>query len=557
MTAEAPARAPRAGHDPDTYRHRGWWRRATFGDDLRRQAADRPHRIAVAGRRVGEHRTDTLGYRELDRLADRFAAALAGLGVRRGDVVAVQVASRWEIVPLIFACARAGALICPITPDCPPEELRHRLELTGARIVVAQTAWQGVPVAARVVALRDGLPELREVFAVDGPVPEGARDFHGHFVATAWEEDTRAPGEERALGPDDPYVMLFTSGTTGPSKAVLHTQNTLHAALLGYTSAFGMDDSVVLALHSPLCHYSGFAQGILAGVMLGGTVVFQDAADPPGLLDLAERHGATLLYGPPPVLAAVAAEQRSRPRALAELRQVVIGTGPVLRRLSDEVRDALGARAYSLWGMSESGPVTMTRPEDPEDWAVHSNGRPVRPMEVRIEPLGAADAPGGAAAGGPVGRLRMRGAGLCLGYHRSEDRFLGAFDEEGWFDTGDLAREDGRGGIRVLGRASDAIVRDGRVAPVPELEALAADCAGIAEAAVVAVPVAAGAEICVVAVPEAGVASAALHEVVARLREEGVAEEFMPARLVVVDALPKTATGKVRKAELRERYARG
>jgi cyclohexanecarboxylate-CoA ligase len=561
MTAEAPVEAPRAGRDPGTYRSRGWWRTATFADDLRRQAQARPHRIAVAGRRVGEHRTDTLSYRELDRLADRFAAALSAAGVGRGDVVAVQMASRWEIVPLIFACARAGALICPITPDCPPDELRHRLAVTGARVVVAQTVWQDIPVAARVTALRAVLPDLREVFAVDGPVPEGARDFHGHFVATAWEERPQAPGDERALRADEAGVLLFTSGTTGPSKAVVHTQNSLHAALLGYTGAFAMDEAVVLALHSPLCHYSGFAQGVLAGVMLGGTVVFQDAADPPGLLDLVERHGATLLYGPPPVLAAVTAEQRSRPRDLATLRQVVIGTGPVLRRLSDDVRDMLGARVHSLWGMSESGPVTMTRPHDPEDWAVHSNGRPVEPMEIRIDPLDAPGAPEGtplpdSTRHGAAGRLRIRGAGLCVGYHQREDRFRAAFDDEGWFDTGDLAREDGRGGIRVLGRASDAIIRDGRVAPVPDLEALAADCPGIAEAAVVALPAAAGTEICVVAVPETGAAPAVLGEIVARLRKEHVAEEFLPERLVVADALPKTATGKVRKAELRERYAR-
>ncbi|MBM9507283.1 AMP-binding protein [Actinacidiphila acididurans] len=559
MTTDTPARTARAGHDPVVYRRLGWWREETFTDDLRRRAAARPHRLALAARRAAESRTDTLSYRELDRLADRFAGALAGLGVRAGDVMAVQLANQWEIVPLIFACARAGAVICPITPDCPPEELRHRLELTQARVVVAQTSWQGDQIAARVAALRDGLPDLAQVFAVGGTAPEGTLDFHGHFVETPWEEGPDAFGDGRALGADDPYVVLFTSGTTGPSKAVVHTQNSLHAALLGYTGAFGMDDRLVVATYSSLCHYSGFAQGILAGVMLGGTVVVQDRADPEGLLDLVERHGATLLYGPPPVLAAVVAAQRSRPREVGTLRHAVIGTGPVLRGLSDAVRDVLGARAFSLWGMSESGPVTMTRPEDPDGWAVHSNGRPIEAMDVRIDPVDGLD-PAGAPAGGTadgvraVGRLRMRGAGLCLGYHRREDLFRGEFDADGWFDTGDLAREDGRGGIRVLGRASDAIVRGGRVAPVPELEALAADCPGVAEAAVVAIPGAAGEEICVVVVPDGG-ASPSLPGVLARLREEGVAEEFLPGRLAVTEALPRTPTGKVRKAVLREQYA--
>ncbi|MFE0325322.1 AMP-binding protein [Streptomyces sp. NPDC058960] len=531
------------------YRRRGWWREETFLDDLRRQARERPHRLAIAARRIAEARTDTLDYAELARLTDRFALALLRLGVRRGDVVAVQLPNRWEMVPLMFACMRVGAVICPISPICPEEELRHRLGLTEARVAVTLPEWSGTPLAEIVTGLRTELPTLAHVAVVDGPVPDGALSFHHHFVAEAREEAGAAELDGLALDADEPFVVLFTSGTTGESKGVLHSQNTVHSAVRGYVDAFGLGDDWVAAVSTPLVHYSGFAQGVLAGVMLGGTVAFQDVRRNEMLLDLVERYGATLLYGPPATLADVAASQRAAKRDTSTLRHVVIGSAQVLKELADEVHATLGARTYSLWGMSENGPVTMTRPADPEDWAAHSNGRAIDAMQIRIEAPGADG----------TGRLKVRGASLALGYYRREEVFAAEFDADGWFDTGDLARDDGRGGIRIVGRARDAVVRDGRVAPMTELEAVIGSHPRAVEAALVGLPPATAGDdavICAVVVPR-GERGPTLDEVRDRLRKAGHDERFLPDRVELVSALPKTLTGKVRKAELRRRYGTG
>ncbi|MGW2831091.1 AMP-binding protein [Streptomyces sp. NPDC001286] len=533
------------------YRRRGWWRDETFLDDLHRQARTKPHKLAIAGRRIAESRTDTLDYAELARLTDRFALALLDLGVRRGDFVAVQLPNRWEMVALMFASLRVGAVICPISPVCPEDELRHRLGLTEARVCVTVPDWSGTPLAEIVTKLKDELPSLEHVVVVDGPTPEGAVSFHDHFVATAREEHRAGELDGLALTADEPFVVLFTSGTTGESKGVLHSQNTVHSAVRGYADAFGLGDDWVAAVSTPLVHYSGFAQGVLAGVMLGGTVAFQDIRRNEALLDLVERYGANLLYGPPATLGDVAASQRAEKRDTASLRHVVIGSAPVLAELADEVHDALGARAHSLWGMSENGPVTMTRPADPADWAAHSNGRAIDAMETRISPAGIAG------ESGSVGRLKVRGASLALGYHRREEAFTAELDADGWFDTGDLARDDGRGGIRIIGRARDAIVRDGLVAPMTELEARTGSHPKAVEAAVVGLPSAAhpgGTAICAVVVPANG-AEPSLDEIRAHLRESGQEDRFLPDRLELLAALPKTLTGKVRKAELRQRFS--
>ncbi|OKH94847.1 AMP-binding protein [Streptomyces uncialis] len=547
MSAPAPVDPRRVR--ADEYRRRGWWRDETFLDDLRRQARHRPHHLAIAGRRVAEARTDTLDYAELLQLTERFARALAGLGVRRGDFVAVQLPNRWEMVPLIFACARVGAVICPISPVCPEDELRHRLALTEARVCVTIPGWAGSPLASTVTALSGELATLEQVFVVGGPVPDGARDFHDHFVDPDPDRvgRTEAVPEGRELGPDDPFVVLFTSGTTGESKGVLHSQNTVHSAIRGYVDTFGLGPGLVAAVSTPLCHYSGFAQGILAGVLLGGTVAFQDVRRNEALLDLVERYGATLLYGPPATLADVTASQRADPRDTSTLRHAVIGSAPVLADLAADIRDTLGARAHSLWGMSENGPVTITRPGQPEDWAAHSNGGPIDAMEVRIDPAG----PDGTLDG--VGRLRVRGASLALGYHKRDDVYAAEFGADGWFDTGDLARADGDGGIRIVGRARDAVVRDGTVAPMTELEAVIGGHPTVTEAALVGLPGPGGDTLCAVVVPS-GTGHPALDELRAHVERAGLDRRFLPERLEVVTALPKTLTGKVRKAELRARW---
>jgi cyclohexanecarboxylate-CoA ligase len=287
---------------------------------------------------------------------------------------------------------------------------------------------------------------------------------------------------------------------------------------------------------------------VLASVMLGGTVAFQDGPDRAGLLDLVERYRATLLYGPPPTLTGVARAQQADPHDVSSLQHTVTGAAPVLQGLVDEMRSTFGSRTYSVWGMSEFGPITISRLDYDQDWAAHSHGRPIDAMEIRVD---LCHDPSQRAA---VGRLRVRGASQALGYFKQQDKFDAELSEDGWFDTGDVAREDGRGGIRILGRARDTIVRDGDVVPMAELEAVISQHPKVTEAALLGATGQADDPILAVAVSRGGV-QPTLEEIQAHLRGAGQDPRFYPERLEVVDVLPKTLTGKVRKVELRRLYA--
>ncbi|MDN3358813.1 AMP-binding protein [Actinomadura sp. DC4] len=532
----------------DAYRRRGWWRDETFLDDLRRGARDHPDKAAVAVHRGAGDSTRVLGYAELSRLTDRCASALVELGLRPGDFFAVQLTDRWELAVLALGCMRAGVRFCPLMPIYRRWQLEAMLRVSGARVFVTMAEHAGDRPAEIGLELAAGLPDLERVLVADGPALDGTRPFESFFFDTPWEESHGGELDARELGPDDPYLLLFTSGTTSESKGVLHSQNTLHAAIRGEAGVFGLDGSLVMTTSASYSHYTGVAQGMLMPLMLGGTMVFQDSRDPAVVLDVMARHGVTFLYIAPPALQELMDEQRRAPRDLSALRWLVCGSSPVPPYFVDDVREVFKTRLFSLWGMTENGPVTISRPEDPDDWAAHSDGSPIADMELRIDPV--------SERSDGVGVLWVRGPTQCLGYYRREGLYAAKLDAGGWFNTDDLVRPDGRGGIRVTGRATDMILRHANIVPVADLETIIGRHPGVREMAVVGLPEQDLDEtVCVVVVPVSPESPVTLEDLHRALAGAGMAELYWPQRLEIVETLPKTPTGKTRKVELKERFA--
>ncbi len=369
------------------YRRWGWWRDQTFLDDLRSSARAYPAKTAVVARRVGAGDTRILSYAELELLTDRCAGALVELGVRPGEIVAVQLTNRWELAPLVLGCMRAGARICTLLPAYRRRELEIMLGLTEARVFVTMAEHDGDQLAKLGLALATELPALEHVLAADGPAQAGGRDFSEHFFRVPWEERHAAALAGRQSGPDEPFLVLFTSGTTGEPKGAVHSQNTLYAAIRGEAGVFGLGDDLVMTTASVYTHYTGLVQGMLMPLMLGGTMVFQDSQDGPAMLDLLARHGVTFLYAAPWFLRNLLDAHHATPTDLGRLRFLVSGSAPVPPQLVKEVKDTFGLRLFSLWGMVENGPATVSRPSDPPDWAAHSDGSPISDMQTRIDPM--------------------------------------------------------------------------------------------------------------------------------------------------------------------------
>jgi cyclohexanecarboxylate-CoA ligase len=539
------------------FRAHGWWRDQTFLDDLRSATREHPGKTAIVTHRGESGDCTSLSYAELSQLTHRCAAALSELGLKPGDVLAVQLSNRWELAPLALGCARAGVRICILLPVYQRRELEVMLAVSQARALITMTESGGYRLGELGIDLARQLPTLEQVLISDGADrADGTLGFEDFFFGTAWEERHELPAECES-GPDDPFLILFTSGTTGEPKGAVHSQNTLYAAIRGEADVFGLDASDRVMTTASYTHYTGFVQGMMMPLMLGGTMVFHELSAAGPVLELISGHGVTFLYAAPWFLRNLVDEQRANPRPLPELRWVVSGSAPIPPQLVTQTREVFGLRLFSLWGMSENGPVTITRPGDPQDWAAHSDGSPISDMELRITPVGQHDQQAQWQEDG-TGVLWVRGPTQCLGYYRRDDLYARYLDDEGWFNTGDLVRPDGRGGIRVTGRARDVIMHHAFIVPVTEIEALLERHPAVRQVSVIGLPMGQGEEetICAVVVPDGGTGKTpSLGELHDELRKSGLMELFWPERLEIVDALPMTATGKVRKVELQQHFA--
>jgi cyclohexanecarboxylate-CoA ligase len=527
------------------YREAGWWRDETFLDDLRRSATRQPGKTAVIGRGTATGRTDKISYAELSRLTDRMAHGLADFGIRPGEYVCVLLPDYWEMLPLALACIKAGVRLAPVPPEYRRAEMEYVFRLTGTRLLItAAEVFGGHPAQTALALSRDsGLPERVVVFGDDRP--PCALPFAEHFLSGHDRPEGGLAG--RSLGPDEPFLLLFTSGTTGTTKAVMHSQNTLYAGLRGYAEALGFDHTLVNTTAHSNMYLAGLGTRLFTALLLGGTAVCLDTWDPAASLDLIVEHGVTTFYGSPHFVRELLVAASAHPPRAASLTSIVTGSAPVPPQLLREVRETLGVRMFSLWGMTENGAVTCTRWDDPEDWPTHSDGRPTGGMEIRIDPLPGLD--------DGTGTLWVRGPAQCLGYYKQDDVYAAELDPGGWFNTGDLVRDDGRGGIRMTGRAKDIIIYRSSNLPVAEIEAVLLKHPKVADVALIGIPDPATDERVCAVVTVAGADPPTLAELRDFLRVAGISDWCWPERLEVIEAMPRTPMGKIRKATLKERYA--
>ncbi|HEX4701395.1 MAG TPA: AMP-binding protein [Pseudonocardiaceae bacterium] len=525
------------------YRARGWWRDTTILDDLRSAAAHHPDRAAVTVYHTDGMPPDRLSYPELAAVVRKYADALAALGVRRGDMVALQLPNSWRYAALLLATWQLGAAVVPVLMIMRGRELRHVLGLTGAKVVVAPAVHRGYDYGAMLTDV--GADTTVVLMNSDGDRP-GTVDFGEHFERTEHPAASVLP-----IGADDIAQVMFTSGTTGEPKGVVHSHNTLFAAMRGEALALGLTADDVIAMGSPLTHQAGFLYCVLMPIHLGARAVYQDAWDPKVMLDLVAAEGVTFGMGATTFLTDAIAEQQRCPRELATLTSYACGGSPVPPIVVDQASTVLGVRVYALWGMTENGTVTITRPQDPPDRAAGSDGTPVPWMWTRIVD----DDGRPATSPSQVGRLQVRGASQCLGYHRRPEIYAANCSADGWFDTGDLARDDGFGGIRIAGRAKDLIIRGGENVPVVEVEAALLRLSGIRDVAVVGYPDdRLGERAAAIVVADRPLA---LDDLRAHLAELDMAKQYWPERLVQLDELPKTPSGKIQKFVLRGQITEG
>lgn len=503
-------------------RARGIWPDCVATDLLDRWVLEKPDATALVAWRLEEESEERLTWRDLARRTARAAGALERAGVRRGDVVSFQLPSWWEFIAVYLATVRLGAIANPLMPIFRQRELSFMLRQAGARVFIAPERFRGFDHAALAAQLGRELPGMRVMLAGDAVSGDAGRFERG-----------------AVLEPNDVTQLLYTSGTTGESKGVLHTSNTLLCAVQAYAERMQLGKGDVIFMPSPLAHQLGFCYGMLMSLALGVPLVITDIWRPARAAQLIEENGATFSFAATPFLADLV----ERNRKLGTLRLFASSGAPIPPAVVQAARDKLGLAVAACFGMSECASVTITPPDGSR--AAESDGCALANGEVRVVGADGREAPRGT-----TGALQVRGASLFVGYLKRPDLYR--LDEHGWFDTGDLARMDEQGYIRICGRTKDVIIRGGENIPVVEIEAALYRIPEIADAALVAMPDPRLQERACAFVTLRPGATLELAGITRRLAEEGFSKHFWPERLEVLAEMPRTPTGKIQKFVLRE-----
>jgi fatty-acyl-CoA synthase len=449
------------------------------------------------------------------------------LHVQRGDRIAYLGANRPEMLVLLFALARAGAMLLPLNFRLALSELHAILRHAQAAVLVADLDF-----ADAAQALAADFPSLR-VVGIGGPLPGWS----------PWDAllQTGDPARAPRGGDDDPVLLVYTSGTTGQPKGAVHTQAGLEWNAIAARECAGLtrDDHVLTVL--PLFHVGGLNIQTVPALLAGGTVTLHRRFDAGRwLADVATRRPTLSLLVPATLRAVL--EHPDWPRTdLSSLRAVYTGSQIVPQRLF-EAFHARGVPLGQVYGTTETGPVSIcTRIADAVAHA-GAAGRPALNCEVRLLTGDDSDA-----APGETGEIALRAPNLARGYWR--DPHNAAF-RDGWFHTGDLARQDESGNYWIVGRSKELIVSGGENLYPAEIENALLACPDIAEVAVLGVPDARWGEAAVATVVKRP-GSALDEAAVLRVLEGRLARFKHPRRVVFVESLPKTALGKVQKDLLR------
>lgn len=488
-----------------------------------------------------------LSYEEFAERSDKLANALKVSGVAKGDRVAYLGENHPAFLETLFACGQLGAIFVPLNTRLAPPEITFQLEDCGAVVLIhssslsglAASGAKGTPVSRR-IAVGDSFPgDGTGAFAEGGrEIPTAAEDY----------EDVVASGAPRHLdeevGLDDGAMILYTSGTTGRPKGALLTHGNITWNCINVIVDFDFSSTDVALMISPMFHVASLDMGVLPTLLKGGTVVLEQRFDPERTLELIEQYRATTISGVPTTYQMLCEHPAWPTSDLSSLNKLTCGGSAVPMRVL-EAYEARGLRFSNGYGMTETAPGATTLPAARSRDKAGSSGLPHFFSDVRI-----ADVAGGLAEQGTVGEIQIKGPNVIHEYWRRPDATAESYADGGWFKSGDMGYKDADGFVFVSDRLKDMIISGGENIYPAEVEQAISELDSVGSVAVIGVPDEKWGE-----VPRAVVV---LREG-ALLTEDELKEHLagklarykIPKTVVFVDEMPRTASGKIRKSELR------
>jgi acyl-coenzyme A synthetase/AMP-(fatty) acid ligase len=519
----------------------GVWRDTTMFGELEAQASLRPDKVFVTDS------TTSYTFAGLREAASRLAAGLTRLGIGPGDRVAVQLPNWTEFAVISVALSRLGAIMVPIMPIYRHDDVRFVLETAGIRAAFTPGEFRGFDHAGMFLELAASGTPLQTVIAVRAdPVPAGALGYADVLAASG--EPVPAP----VTGPDDPFVIVFSSGTTSRPKGCLHTFNTYCAGarLLGRSWQYTADD--VQFGPSPVTHTTGLVTSILMPLIHGAGSHLMEIWEPREGLERIARFRCTASVTATTFLQMLVSVYHPDQHDASSMRFWTAAGAPIPGSFVEAARKALPSmQVLSLYGRTENLVTTLCTVADDPMRSVTSDGKAAAGQEVRI-----VDSDGTELPRGQEGDIAYRGAMNLLEYIGQPEATAEMFTPGGFSRSGDLGVMDDDGYVRVTGRLKDIVIRGGLNISVRQVEDLLTGHPAVAAVAVVGMPdQVLGERVCCYLVPAAGAEPPTVEQLRDYLLGAGLAVQKVPERVEVVSALPMTPTGKIQKNLLREDIA--
>jgi long-chain acyl-CoA synthetase len=472
-------------------------------------------------------------YGELRQQVAALRGGLATLGLGADDRVAIACGNNWYFVVAYLATLGAGCVAVPLNPLAPGPELEHELAVTSAKVLIA-----GPAAKASVASLHlDRLPHLETIVAAPGAELEGAVGLDSLLASEP------APSVERSA--DELAVLMFTSGTAGAPRAAMLTHGNLLSNLEQVQQVPGRRQEPGDVVFGVLPMFHIFGLNVALGVTLhtGSRIVLIERFDPASAIEAIERHGMTIVTGPPTMWAAWASLPGVDPRAFASVRLAVSGAAKLPVETAQLIEDRFGLHIDEGYGLTETSPVVTSATGTDAPWG--SIGLPLPDVRLRI-----VDADGDDALVGDAGEIWVQGPNVFVGYLDDPEATAAALTDDGWLRTGDLAVVDDHGYVFIVDRAKDLIIVSGFNVFPAEVEDVLIEHPSIDACAVVGVPHPHSGEAVKAYVVLAPGRAAEEDDIVAWCTER-LARYKCPSKVMFVDELPRGLSGKVLRRALR------
>ncbi|ARD28838.1 cyclohexanecarboxylate-CoA ligase [Acinetobacter lactucae] len=522
----------------------GYWLDKTILQSLNDAVHQYPDKTALVSIKDDQPER-SFTYRELLHTSNKIALGLRKLGIQKNDIVSCQLPNWWEFSLLYIACRRIGAVLNPLMPIFRERELTFMLKHSESKVFIVPKVFRKFDYEQLAYQLQKNINSLQHVIVIDG---NGENNFADVLLNHGLDKDPQILNtlNDIKINADDIAQLIFTSGTTGEPKGVMHTANTLFANIVPYAERLHLNHEDVILMASPMAHQTGFMYGLIMPVILKAKVILQDIWDVDKAIDLIDKYKITFTMASTPFLNDLSNAASQGDKKFHSLKTFLCAGAPIPGPLVKKARENLGVKVISAWGMTECGAVTMTRPEDDDERSFNTDGLPLPGVEIKI-----IDHDGKEKGINEPGSLMIRTCSNFGGYLKRP--YLNATDHDDWFDTGDLAYQDEQGYIRICGRNKDVIIRGGENIPVAEIESLLYQHPDIAIVALVSYPdERLGERACAVIKLKEHRESIELSEIVDFLKQHKLAVQYIPERLEVWNEIPMTPSGKIQKFKLRE-----